>query len=69
VPIMSDDEIALKLMRLYKELRSAYDPAMRQSVCDAIDALVAQLKRAAPGAPPLRQRQFAAAQLSAAGDD
>lgn len=67
--IMSDDEIALKLMRLYKELRSAYDPTVRQSVCDAIDALVAQLKRAPQSDPHFYRPQAMSAQATAAGDD
>jgi hypothetical protein len=49
---MSDDEIALKLMRLYKQLQSAQDPDLRRRVCDTIDHLVAQLKLAAPAEPP-----------------
>jgi hypothetical protein len=32
-PTMSDDEIALKLMRLYKELCRAGDPHMRPATC------------------------------------
>lgn len=48
---MSDDEIALKLMRLYKQLQAARDPALRQRVCDRIDRMVAQLKLAVPGEP------------------
>jgi hypothetical protein len=67
--IMSDDEIALKLMRLYKELRSAGDLAVRQAVCDAIDSLVAQLKRTPEGQPHLHQRQAASAHAAAAGND
>ena len=66
---MSDDEIALKLMRLYKQLRQAYDPEVRRAVCETIDALVGQLKHLpgfVPGqAPPARAPQ----QQSAAGDD
>lgn len=49
---MSDDEIALKLMRLYKQLQSAHDPDLRRRVCETIDRLVAQLKLAAPVEPP-----------------
>jgi hypothetical protein len=49
---MSNDEIALKLMRLYKQLQSAQDPDLRRRVCDTIDHLVAQLKLAAPAEPP-----------------
>ena len=68
---MSDDEIALKLMRLYKQLRQAYDPAVRQRVCDTIDALVAQLKRA-PAAPSYgfaRSAPPQPMQQAGAGDD
>lgn len=65
---MSDDEIALKLMRLYKQLRQSYDPAIRQKVCDTIDALVAQLKHA-PGLGRQHRIEWGAREQPGAGDD
>ena len=65
---MSDDEIALKLMRLYKQLRQSYDPAIRQTVCDTIDALVAQLKHA-PGLGRQHWIESGAHVQPGAGDD
>jgi hypothetical protein len=67
--MMNDDDIALKLMRLYKELRGAEDPAVRQSVCDAIDDLVAQVKRSPQIGPQPYHRPAASAQPSKADDD
>ena len=45
---MTDDEIALKLMRLYRELRRDEDADVRQAVCTAIDSLVSLLRSGTP---------------------
>lgn len=41
---ISDDEIALKLMRVYKQLQVSRDPAVRRSIAEAVDGLIAALK-------------------------
>ena len=42
---ISDDELALKLMRLYKQLQTARDPDVRESIVAALDGLIAALKQ------------------------
>ena len=54
---MTDDEIALKLMQLYRELRRAEEADVRQAVCTAIDSLVALLKSGAPVPDTQRKAQ------------
>lgn len=41
---ISDDEIALKLMRVYKQLQTARDPVVRRSIAAVVDGLIAALK-------------------------
>jgi hypothetical protein len=43
---ISDDEIALKLMRLYRQAQQVQDPIIRQPIVEAIDGLIAALKQA-----------------------
>ena len=42
----SDDEIALKLMRLYRQAQQVRDPILRQPIVEVIDGLIAALKEA-----------------------
>ena len=43
---ISDDDIALKLMRLYRQAQQVRDPILRQPIIEVIDGLIAALKQA-----------------------